>query len=176
MVVVSLMTAPFVAEVFIRLPEWARKSKDTLHKFARQLPPDTRLEIHKMGFLPLPRTRHVQLSELRSKSSPLYLANLEHVPTGKAGSELPGWLRFTKNYLYTRPSPTHWEKTAAPEVWPLVLDHISRNSLGSGAGKASSPFATKKGVASLKGEKELPGPAAAMPRTRKTITTVAGRK
>lgn len=176
MVLVAFMTAPFVAGVFIRLPEWARKSKDALAKFARQMPLDTRLEVQKMGFLPLPRTRSLQLSELRTRSSMLYLANLEHVPHTTAGETVPAWLRFAKNYLYTRPSRTHWEKTAAPEMWPLVLAHVARNSLATGAAYASSASMNENDLKGMRKKRGLPGPATVMPQARKSKPTMIRRR
>ncbi|KAF1350100.1 hypothetical protein BDV97DRAFT_182768 [Delphinella strobiligena] len=150
LVLVSFMTAPFVSDVFIRLPDWARKSRDSLKTFARRMPPDTRLDFQKIGFLPFPRTRGVQLSELRTLSSSKALANLEHVPHANAGKHTPAWLRLARGYLYLRPKSSHWQKTPAPDVWPLVLDHIQRNSIAAGSVKQASPAATRKRVASAK--------------------------
>ena len=158
MALVSVLTAPFVAGVFIRLPDYARKSSEALQSFLTRLPADTRLDVQKMGFLPFPRTRSLQLSELRPLTSRILLANLEHVPRANAGKQdAPAWLRIVRGYLWTRPNPSHWEKTLAPQAWPLVMEHVRKKAVAAGlpAGEA---------VASPRAGRALPTPAAAMPR------------
>lgn len=171
LVLVSFMTAPFVADVFIRLPDWARKSRDSLKTFARRMPPDTRLDFQKIGFLPFPRTRGMQLSELRTLSSSMALANLEHVPHANAGKHTPAWLRLARGYLYLRPKPSHWQKTPAPDVWPLVLDHIQRNSIAAASVEKASPAATRKSVASVKERRSLPTPVTSVARDGEAATS-----
>lgn len=152
MVMISLMTAPFVAGVFIRVPESARISKDALVAFARKLPQDTRLDVQKMGFLPLPRTRVVKVSELRPLPPSLkYLANFEHVPAANAGVHTTGWqnyarglLRYIRGFLWMRPTPSHWEKTPAPEVWPQIVEHVNRNNLRIGLANTAAPAKASK--------------------------------
>ena len=166
MVLVSFMTAPFVANVFIQLPTWARKSKDTLGIFLRSLPPDTRLEFHKMGFLPMPRTRTMQLSELRPLSSKLLLANLEQVPRENTGKKVPTWLRAVRGYLWTRPTRSHWEKTLAPEVWPAVMNHVNGNAVASGVPQKPLYMASGRRVTSVAAESAMPTPRTALPRAQ----------
>lgn len=97
--------------------------------FARRLPADTKMEFQTMGLLPLPRTRGVLLSEMRTlPPSPIRLANLDHVPGGRSGDRRSTIKRMTEGHLYTGPSKRNWEKTSAPDVWQLVLDQIEKNS------------------------------------------------
>lgn len=137
MLMTSFMTSPFVANIFIRLPLHARSSKDALIEFARRMPQDTVLEIQKIGFLPFPRSRTLQLSELRTIRSKAVLANLHHVPHSTAGERIPAWKRLAHYYLFARPTLSHWRKTPVPEIWPIVFEHAERNAIAAGAPSAT---------------------------------------
>ena len=156
MVVTSFMTSPFVASIFLRLPSRARSSKEALMAWARRMPQDTALEIQKIGFLPLPRTRTLQLSELRTMRSKAVLANLEHVPRSRVAKQTPAWKRLAHYYLYARPTLSHWRKTPVPEIWPIVFEHAERNAIAAGVPGASLKDATMRNAVS--GQLQRPSP------------------
>ncbi|GAB7357152.1 hypothetical protein MBLNU459_g8145t1 [Dothideomycetes sp. NU459] len=161
MTLVHLMTVPYVVNVFIRPPNHARRSKETINAFARRLPPDTRLEFQTMGLLPLPRTRGALLSEVRTlPPSKKRLANLELVPGGGSGERRSMWRRMTQGYLYTGPSKRNWEKTGAPGVWQLVFDQIIKNTEravhGSTSARGPSTLNAGQRVGNSRGDRRLP--------------------
>lgn len=125
-----LMTRPYITNVFIQPPGWARRSKEALLNFARRLPSDTVLEIETLGFLPVPRRKAVRLSDLRTVPQGFGLANLERVAANEGTSKLPKSMRWSLNQFYARPSAGHWQKSRAPDVWPLVWEFVSKNSVG----------------------------------------------
>ncbi|KAL1297874.1 hypothetical protein AAFC00_006396 [Neodothiora populina] len=165
MILISLLTSPFLASVFIRLPPWARRSAESLQTFARRLPADTRLEVQKIGFLPLPRTRAMQLSDLGSVRTSRMLVNLEHVPSSRAESKKSPatWERLAHYYLFARPTPSHWQRTPAPFVWPLVWDQIQRNSIAGAPAAARKVSTTPAAPARPQQKAPLPSPAVAVP-------------
>lgn len=159
MVVTSFMTSPFVASIFVRLPSRARASKEALIAWARRMPQDTALEIQKIGFLPFPRTRALQLSELRTMRSKAVLANLEHVPRSRVAKQTPAWKRLAHYYLYARPTSSHWRKTPVPEMWPVVFEHAERNAIAAGVPGASvkDPTMPNSAPGQLQRQSPMPG-------------------
>ena len=129
MVLVHILTRPFVMNIFIDAPAVARRSKESLVAFARRLPPDTRLEIETLGFLPVPRTTGLRLSELRMRPQSLArIANLERYPFVKPKSFWTRLAGTSLNHFYARPTEKYWLRSRAPEIWPLVVDFIGKNT------------------------------------------------
>lgn len=178
MIVVSFLTTPYIANVFIQVPAWAQKSRLSAVTFARRMPPDTALEIQKIGFLPVPRTRTLQLSELRTLKS-ASIANFEHVPRSLEGKHLPLWRRMARYYLFARPRSSYWRKTIVPEIWPLVVEQAEKNAIEGGGAAAPSQRTTGNIAAGVKGETHLPTFAKAIPRVqpvRRVGPSTAARK
>ncbi|THW36107.1 hypothetical protein D6D22_07825 [Aureobasidium pullulans] len=143
-----LLTRPFVTNIFIDAPAWARRSKESLVSWARQLPPDTAMEIETLGLLPWPRTKVLRVSELRLRTEGYgRLANLEQVTAVDKTSKVPKPMRWSLQRFYARPVESRWKKSRAPEVWPLVFEAISRNTVGAmSKGKASTPVGAVRPV------------------------------
>ncbi|KAF2743639.1 hypothetical protein M011DRAFT_450800 [Sporormia fimetaria CBS 119925] len=76
----SYLTAPYVARISIHLPASARVSKSTLQSFISRPPSTTTLEIATLRVFPFARTSFVQLKDLRSLPyQPSQLANFVRV-------------------------------------------------------------------------------------------------
>ncbi|KAI0598965.1 hypothetical protein F4775DRAFT_591753 [Biscogniauxia sp. FL1348] len=75
LVFVSYVASPFVTFIHIRLPPYARQSKEMLQRFVKYLPPDNQLEITTMNFLAKPRLSKVMTSELRKDAGRFGLVN-----------------------------------------------------------------------------------------------------
>ncbi|KAI5921119.1 hypothetical protein F4810DRAFT_385809 [Camillea tinctor] len=73
---VAYTTAPFVTFIHLRLPPYARQSKELLARFVKHLPPDTELEITTMNFLAKPRISKVKISDLKPSKSRFGLVSL----------------------------------------------------------------------------------------------------
>ncbi|KAI5196884.1 hypothetical protein E4T39_07559 [Aureobasidium subglaciale] len=137
-----LLTRPSVVNIFIDTPVWARRSKESLMVFAKSLPPDTAMEIQTMGLLALPRTKVLRLSELRIRPAGWgRLANLEQVTAIDKTSKVPKVLRWSLQRFFARPVASRWKNTRAPDVWPLVFETITRNTVASLTKKGISPTA-----------------------------------
>ncbi|KAI5247951.1 hypothetical protein E4T42_05878 [Aureobasidium subglaciale] len=138
-----LLTRPAVVNIFIDTPVWARRSKESLMMFAKRLPPDTAMEIETLGLLPLPRTKVLRLSELRIRPAGWgRLANLEQVTAVDQTSKVPKLLRWSLQRFYARPAASRWKNSRAPDVWPLVFQTISSNTIASLTKKGTSPSAS----------------------------------
>lgn len=62
---VALTTAPFVTNIHIRLPVFARQSRDLLTRWARSgIPPATPLQITTMSFIGKPRVSGLTVGDL----------------------------------------------------------------------------------------------------------------
>jgi hypothetical protein len=134
--ILHMTTRPFVTNIFIDIPAWARRSKKTLQDFSKQLPADTTLEIETMGLLPWPRTKAVRISDLRILPQGYgRLANLEQVVPADDTSKVPKSMRWSLEQFYARPVISRWKNSRAPEVWPLVLETISMNGNAFAPGK-----------------------------------------
>lgn len=65
MAFVAYISSPFVANVHLRLPVYARRSRDILHRYTRNLPEVAELEITSMNFIGKPRRSLVRVADLR---------------------------------------------------------------------------------------------------------------
>ncbi|CAD0091492.1 unnamed protein product [Aureobasidium vineae] len=135
------LTRPTIANVFLDVPAHARRSKEALVSFAKSLPNDTTMDIQTLGFLPWPRTKTLRVGEMRIRPEGLgRLANLEQVTASDATSKVPKWASWSLQRFYARPVASRWRNSRAPEVWPLVMDAISRNTVANMSNKSlSSP-------------------------------------
>lgn len=108
--------------------------------FAKHLPLDTALEIQTLGLLAIPRTKTLRLGELRLRPEGWgRLANLEQVHAIDETSKIPKWARWSLQRFYARPVASRWKNSRAPEVWPLVFEAITRNTVANMSKKSLSP-------------------------------------
>ncbi|CAD0096163.1 unnamed protein product, partial [Aureobasidium mustum] len=125
-----VLTRPSVATIFIDAPATARRSKEALISFAKRLPLDTALEIQTLGLLAVPRTKTLRVGELRLRPEGWgRLANLEQVHAIDKTSKVPKWARWSLQRFYARPVASRWKNSRAPEIWPLVFEAITRNTV-----------------------------------------------
>ena len=65
MAFVGYIAGPFVAHIHLKLPNYARYSRDVLMRYTRSLPKDAKLEITTMNFIGFPRVTRVNATDLR---------------------------------------------------------------------------------------------------------------
>lgn len=181
MVVVALSTAPFVAQIVVQVPGWARRSTEALHTFARNMPSDTRVELTAMRFMPYPKTQGMRFGEMRTlPKSRLRWTNIEYVPSASAtvqkagqsaGAEAgsgTGTVEKSKRrstwQFFVRPGKRFTEGTRGPGVWEKMLEQIERNSA----------HPTLKGaMRSSGGRLPMPTPDRVLPRPQRVVKAVA---
>jgi hypothetical protein len=98
------------------------------------------MEIQTLGLLPWPRTKTLRVGQLRIRPEGWgRLANLEQVTALDNTSKIPKWARWSLQRFYARPAASHWKNSRAPEVWPLVFEAITRNTVANLSSKSLSP-------------------------------------
>jgi hypothetical protein len=72
---IAYVTTPFVTLVHIHLPDFARQSKEILHRFAKNPPANTRLELTTISIIGKPRVSLMTISDLKPTSKRFGLIN-----------------------------------------------------------------------------------------------------
>jgi len=75
MVTIAYMSGPYVTYVHLRLPAFARRSRDMLMRFSRNPPKDTEVDITTMNFIGKPRVTRVKVADLYPVKERLGLVN-----------------------------------------------------------------------------------------------------
>lgn len=139
----ALATASAVQTIHMVIPGWARRSKESLQTFCRNIDPKTKLDIAAMRWVPWPITRSVSIAELRRLRPRMgRLANLEYKPRHNEGRDDKGvlaWVvRHTQGTFYV--SPAKGGKTSQVSgVWEMIWDQIPRIDDVQPAGKNVGP-------------------------------------
>ena len=98
------------------------------------------MEVQTLGLLPWPRTKTLRVGQLRIRPEGWgRLANLEQVTALDNTSAIPKWARWSLQRFYARPAASHWKNSRAPEIWPLVFEAITRNTVTSMSSTSLSP-------------------------------------
>ncbi|KAI9831391.1 MAG: hypothetical protein M1826_003564 [Phylliscum demangeonii] len=163
LVFVTYTTAPYVTQVHVRLPLFARRSRDILDRYTRALPPDAELELTTLRLSGRLRATRVKVREMYVARGPLGIANLaRRAPPRKT---MPDWSRWREwswwrdRWAVINPPPSRFYVdpngrglTREPGIWENVMGCIRRNGdgggtstrAGAGAGAGASPAATRK--------------------------------
>lgn len=91
MLFVAYISSPFVANIHLRLPAFARHSRDLLTRYSQTLPKDAQLEITTMNFIGKPRVSLVKVAELRPVKERFGLVNYAR-DTKEMNSKRPWWM------------------------------------------------------------------------------------
>jgi hypothetical protein len=75
MVFVAYITSPFVANIHLRLPAFARYNREILMRYSSNLPKDAKLEFTTMNFIGKPRVSLVSLDQLYPTRGRLGMVN-----------------------------------------------------------------------------------------------------
>lgn len=126
MLYVGLTARPFVSFVHIKLPIFARPSKESLRKWARNIPPKTQVDMTTMRFYGGPRVSKISIEELRQTRSWLNAANLTRSPPAVSEAAKKSW-RMPKPLLKFFVGPER-EKAREFSIWKQVLKRIPQDS------------------------------------------------
>lgn len=123
MAFVAYISGPFVAHVHLRLPRFARQSREILNRYTQNLPKDAELELTTMSFIGKPRISLVKVGDLRPVRERFGMVN---------------YVRDTKHLDHQRP----WYMGKAvrqfglhggvqlkgnPEIWENIVKSIKKN-------------------------------------------------
>lgn len=125
---VAYTTAPFVTFVHVRLPPWARQSKEMLQRFVEGLDnptkaPSMELELTTMSFLSKPRVSRVAVSELRPASARFGIVN--YTRDVAAQNAARPWYHFpaVANFSIQTNRTT---RSNNPWLWNVVAEFIAK--------------------------------------------------
>ncbi|KAL8859672.1 MAG: hypothetical protein Q9178_003786 [Gyalolechia marmorata] len=120
MLVVTYATAPFVTYIHLKLPFYARRSKEDLMKFVNKVPMSTEIDLTTIGQFGWPHVYRMPLAELKKAKYALSAANLERVLPSSALKPNRSWWKSslpTKFYVRNEPvgrrGPSAWQKVWA---------------------------------------------------------------
>ena len=128
MLIISYMTAPYVAYVHIRIPHFARRSKAALFRWAANIPQDTELDLTTMRAYGKLQVSRLPVKDLRQTSSWVSVANLSRVPStsAKTPSRRRWWmwwaLKPVQNFYVGFDRPTGRDIS----IWRQVLQKIPK--------------------------------------------------
>jgi len=126
MIIVAVVTAPYVGTVHIRLPPMARKNFETVKQFCASLPPSTELEITTARLFGLKKATYVRLDDLRTiKKRFGRLANMQRVDS--QGSLLMNILRENRTKFYIDHT-LGGKRSAIPGIWEVIMARIQKQS------------------------------------------------
>ena len=134
MVFVTYTTAPFVTYARIRLPLFARRSREQLARWIRDIPRDTEIYLTTMNFSGRGRVSRMLVSDLRETRARLGVANLARNLTSAASFQRQWWRTREPHLFYIASDSTQggnskiwqtsaWQKT----MWRHVLNRIRDN-------------------------------------------------
>jgi len=116
---VQFLSPPYVTHAFLRLPAFARHSKDQLYRYTRSLPKNAELELATIRFLGRPKLVTIKAADLQPTRKRLGCVNWEWKnPSGK-----PGMF-----YIDPKGPPA---KVAEPGVFKDVMAALRRHAAGS---------------------------------------------
>jgi hypothetical protein len=121
---VSYMSGPFVNFIHLRLPTYARASRDIMLRYSKTLPKDAELDITTMNFLGKVMVSRMRITELCPVKERFGLANYAR-DTHAMNSRRAWWKgRLVRQFgVHAGRS-----KILGGEVWKNVALAISRNS------------------------------------------------
>ncbi|KAK2766667.1 hypothetical protein FQN54_005979 [Arachnomyces sp. PD_36] len=125
MLFVAYTASPFVNYVHLATPAFARRSREEILKYAKNLPPTSTLYINTMKFTTIPRRTEVRLSDLAPGQAALRPVNLINT-----NPEKQAWWKgkaITKFYASGKSKSTKATSTFYPEVWDYVYGSIRKN-------------------------------------------------
>ena len=126
MVFVIRTTRPFVSFVHIQLPFFARRSKESLFKWAKNIPPATQVYMTTTRFYGVPRVSRMTVEDLHQTRAWLSIANLTRTPPLRTEAAKQSW-RTPKPLLKFYVGA---EKKKATEfsVWEQALKRMPKES------------------------------------------------
>ena len=88
---VAYISSPFVANIHLRLPPFARYSRDLLVRYSQNLPKDAKLEITTMNFIGKPRVSLVRAADLNAVKERFGMVNYTR-ERKEINSKRPWWM------------------------------------------------------------------------------------
>jgi len=134
MLIVSIMTSPFVASVHMRVPAAARINRAVLLRYCENLPQSTPLDFTTVRLIGLPKCTSTTLGQLRAlrprfgRLANIQLVNDDLLARRTLWAWLTTWMREPRNKLYVG-GAEGMKRSRAPGVWKLVWEQIQKKPM-----------------------------------------------
>ena len=125
MVVVMFISGPFVNFVHLRLPPYARRSREIMTRYVKALPKDAELVITTMSALGKRRVSAVRIAELYPTRERFGLANYAR-DTTEINSKRAWWMGKVVRTFGIHPTTS---KVPEGDIWNYVAAAIAKNAL-----------------------------------------------
>jgi hypothetical protein len=122
MAFVAYITGPFVTYVHLRLPAYARHTRDMLMRYTKSLPTDASLDITTMNFIGRPRVTRVKVHELHAVKERLGMANYAR-STKLLNSKRPWYFPRAVRQFGIHSNP---RRIMGGEVWQNIANRIPK--------------------------------------------------
>jgi len=123
LVSVAYLSAPFVTHAHLRLPRYARQSREILNRYTQNLSKDANLEITTMSFIGKPRLSVVKVGDLRPVKERFGIVNYVR-DTKKINSDRPWYMyRAVRRFGLHGGVPLKGN----PGVWENIVKAIKKN-------------------------------------------------
>lgn len=122
MVFVAYITGPFVTYIHLRLPIFARQSRDMLMRYTKSLPNDAELDITTMNLVGKPRVSRLKVADLYPTKKRLGMANYAR-DTKLVNSKLPWYFPPAVRQFGVH---SNTSKILGGEAWHNIVRRISK--------------------------------------------------
>ncbi len=123
MIFVAYITGPFVTYIHLRLPAFARNSREMLIRYSKTLPKDAELDITTMNFIGKPRVTRVNLKDLHPVRERFGIANYAR-DTKLTNSKRPWWMGKAVSQFGVHSSTS---KIMGGEIWGEIAKRIEKS-------------------------------------------------
>lgn len=148
---VSFTTAPFVSYIHLRLPNYARMSKEMLTRYLRTLPKNGEMDVTTITLIGRPRVQRYELGDLKAVQPKLL--NVANFKSDKLDKTRPWWAgKGQRSYAIGEAKG----KSREGWVWDVVAQAIRENKLREPvAGKKSADVVQQEAVKRAREEAKL---------------------
>jgi len=115
---------PFVAYVHIRLPVFARRSREQLLKWSQNIAPNTEVEMTTIKSYGSLRSSRMQISELQPTKVLFGIQNLLREPRFPSSQKKPWWAPKEQRLFFVG---NERRKTVETAIWQKVLSEIQNS-------------------------------------------------
>jgi hypothetical protein len=123
MVSVAYISGPFVNYIHLRLPAFARGSREMLLRYSKKLPQDAEIDITTMNFIGKPRVTRMKVTDLYPVKERLGVANYAR-DTTKINAERPWWMGKAVRQFGVHSGRS---KVMGGEIWKNVESVLQKN-------------------------------------------------
>ena len=122
MLSVAYITSPFVNYIHLRLPAFARNSRDLLIRYSKSLPKDAEIDITTMNFIGKPRVTRMRVADLYQTKQKFGLVNYARDPAAD-NKKRPWWMMRAVGKFGVHGGRT---KIMGGEVWENVRQVVEK--------------------------------------------------